>query len=48
MAKEQYFVIIKDSKENFRINPKYWLINPCKSELRKISNHVLDSTNLSQ
>ena len=40
-AKRQYFVTIKDHKDNFRVNRKYRLLNPTKSELGKISKHIL-------
>ena len=47
-AKRQCFVTIKDHKDNFRVNPKYRLLNPTKSELGKISKHILQriSTNI--
>ena len=47
-AKRQYFVTIKDHKDNFRVNRKYRLLNPTKSELGKISKHILQqiSTNI--
>ena len=40
-AKRQYFVTIKDHKDNFRVNQKYRLLNPTKSELGKISKNIL-------
>ena len=47
-AKRQCFVTSKDHKDNFRVNPKYRLLNPTKSELGKIRKHVLQqvSTNI--
>ena len=47
-AKRQSFVTIKDHKDDFRVNPKYRLLNPTKSELGKISKHILQqiSTNI--
>ena len=47
-AKQQCFVTIKDYKDNFRVKPKYRLLNPTKSELGKISKHILQqiSTNI--
>ena len=47
-AKRQYFVTIKDHIDNFRVNRKYRLLNPTKSELGKISKHILQqiSTNI--
>ena len=38
MAKQHYFVTIKDYKPDFRTNPKYRLLNPAKSELGTLSN----------
>ena len=40
-AKRQYFVTVKDHKDNFRVDPKYRLLNPTKSEIGKISQHIL-------
>ena len=40
-AKRQCFVTIKDHKDSFRVNRKYRLLNPTKSELVKISKHIL-------
>ena len=40
-AKRQCFVTIKDNKDNFRVNWKYKLLNPTKSELGKISKDIL-------
>ena len=47
-GKRQSFVTIKDHKDDFRVNPKYRLLNPTKSELGKISKHILQqiSTNI--
>ena len=45
MAKQQWFVTIKDHKPNFRTNPKYRLLNPTKSELGKLSKHILQTIN---
>ena len=47
-ATQQCFVTIKDHKDNFRVNPKYRLLNPTKSELGKMSKHILQkiSTNI--
>ena len=41
MAKRQCFVTIKDHKDDFRVNPNYRLLNPRKSELGKLSKHIL-------
>ena len=40
------FIRLKDQKENFRNHPKYRLINPAKSEIGKISKHLLDTINV--
>ena len=45
MAKRQCFVTIKDHKPDFRTNPKYRLLNPTKSELGKLSKHILQTIN---
>ena len=45
MSTPQAFVTIKDHKEDFRTNPKYRLLNPCKSELGKISKGILQKVN---
>ena len=45
MSTPQAFVTIKDHKENFRIHPKYRLLNPCKSELGRISKDILQNIN---
>ena len=47
-AKRKCFVTSKDHKDNFRVNPKYRLLNPTKRELDKISKHILQqiSTNI--
>ena len=45
MAKQQCFVTIKDHKPDFRTNPKYRLLNPTKSELGKLSKHILQTVN---
>ena len=41
MAKQEYFITLKDHKENYRSNPKYRLLNPTKSQLGKISKQIL-------
>ena len=45
MSTPQAFVTIKDHKEDFRTNPKFRLLNPCKSELGKISKGILQRIN---
>ena len=47
MSTPQAFVTIKDHKEDFRTNPKYRLLNPCKSELGRISKDILQKVNSS-
>ena len=42
--KRQCFLTIKDHKDDFRVNPKYRLLNPAKSELDKISKHILQES----
>ena len=45
MSKQLCFVTIKDHKRNFCTNPKYRLLNPTKSELGKLSKHILQTIN---
>ena len=45
MAQQQCFVTVKYHKENFRSNPKFRLLNPTKSELGKLSKHILQKIN---
>ena len=47
-TKRQCFITIKDRKDDFRVNTKYRLLNPTKSELGNISKHILQqiSTNI--
>ena len=48
MVKRQCFVTFKDHKDDFRVNPKYRLLYPTKSELGKLSKDILQqiSTNM--
>ena len=41
------FITLKDHKPNFSTNPKCKLINPTKSNLGKVSKHILDNVNIS-
>ena len=41
------FITLKDHKPNFVTNPKCRLINPTKSNLGKVSKHILDRINIS-
>ena len=43
----QYFITLKDHKENFQNNPKCRLINPAKSEIWIVSKHYIDQINKS-
>ena len=43
----QYFITLKDNKENFQNNPKCRLINPAKLEIRIVSKHYIDQINKS-
>ena len=45
MAKQEYFLTLKDHKEDYRTNPKYRLLNPKKSQLGKISKQILQKIN---
>ena len=44
-AKREAFITLKDHKPNFSNNPTCRLINPAKSEIGKISKHILDRIN---
>ena len=41
-AKRMAFITLKDHKENFRNKPTCRLINPCKSELGKVSKQIVE------
>ena len=41
------FILVKDHKEGFPNSPSFRLINPSKSEIGKISKHILDKINKS-
>ena len=43
--KKNAFVALKDHKQNFRSATQCRLINPCKSELGKISKIILENIN---
>ena len=45
IAKQECFLRLKDHKEDYRTNLKYRLLNPTKSQLRKISTQVLQKIN---
>ena len=45
MARKPAYIIIKDHKENFNINPKCRLINPAKSELGKAAKTIVENIN---
>ena len=45
LAKCKCFVTTKDHQEDFRTNPKFRLLNPTKSELGVISQHILQQIN---
>lgn len=44
-AKSEPFITLKDHKPNFNNNPSCRLINPCKSEIGKISKKLLETIN---
>jgi uncharacterized protein YcbX len=44
-AKREAFITLKDHKPNFDNKPTCRLINPTKSEIGKISKHILDRIN---
>ena len=45
IAKCQWLVTFKDHKDSFRANPNYRLLNPTKSELDKLSQHIQQQIN---
>ena len=45
-AEFDYFITIKDHKENFLNHPKVRLINPAKNELGRISKVILNNRNM--
>ena len=44
-AQNNAFITLKDHKPNFKNNPQCRLINPCKTEIGKISKQILDRIN---
>ena len=44
-GKTPAFITLKDQKENFRASQPCRLINPCKSELGKVSENILEKAN---
>ena len=47
MIRKSAYITIKDHKDNFNINPKYYLINPSKREPGKIAKYIADTINKS-
>ena len=45
IAEQPAFIKIKEQKPNFKTNPSYRLSNHTKSEIRRISKHILDNIN---
>ena len=45
MPKSEAFISLKDHKENFHQNYSCRLINPCKSNLGKVTKSILDRIN---
>ena len=45
MARTPTYITLKDHKENFHVNTQCRLINPCKSEIGKISKQLLEKIN---
>ena len=44
-AKNPAFIMLKDHKTNLRTSTPCWSLNPCKSELGKISKMILEKAN---
>ena len=47
LAKTPAFITLKDYKDNFHSSHPCCLLNPCKSELRKVSKIILEKINVS-
>ena len=47
LAKTPAFITFKDHKDNFRSSHPCRLLNPCKSELEKVSKIILEKINVS-
>ena len=45
LAKAEAFITLKDHKDNFRSHPTCRLLNPCKSELGRVSKCILENIN---
>ena len=45
MTRKPAYITIKDHRENFNINPKCRLMNPAKSELKKIAKTIVENIN---
>ena len=45
LARTPAYITLKDHKENFHVNTPCRLINPCKSEIGKISKQLLEKIN---
>ena len=44
-AKNPALIALKHHKTNFRTSARPWLLNPCKSELGKVSKLILEKAN---
>ena len=47
LQETEAFISVKDHEEGFPNSPSFRLINPSKSEIGKISKHILDKINKS-
>ena len=45
MEKQECFIMLKDHKEDYRTNPKYYLLNLTKSQLGKTRKHISQKIN---
>ena len=45
IEESEVYITVKDHKEAFPHKPYFRLINPSKSELRKVSKRILDNIN---
>ena len=45
MEESEAYITVKDHKEDFPHKPSFRLINPSKSELRKVNKRILDNIN---
>ena len=45
MAENPAYITLKDHKESFNTNPKYYLINAARNELGKVAKTIVENIN---